>query len=293
MKNDPLLISFGGVVVGFSGDLPDPGEQVLLFAQPEAVPDVKVRITETDALPKPQGAELLYTATGLKMFGRETKRWALYSNPNRADGPDHAALCYDTDAPDDLELCFDSRKMALNIQSVLSSIMLETLLLRHGRGVLHASYIRLPNERSRLFSAPSGTGKSTQAELWRRYRNAQIINGDKAIVYLASEGVSVSSLPLCGSSGICRNVSGPVQAIVTLSQSRENRICRLGGKDAVKALLSQLYVQRGEAEAVAGALALASGIAGRVPVFHLSCLPEVSAVECLEKAMKEAQCDAG
>ena len=208
MKNDPLLISFGGVVVGFSGDLPDPGEQVFLFAQPEAVPDVKVRITETDALPKPQGAELLYTATGLKMFGRETKRWALYSNPNRADGPNHAALCYDTDAPDDLELCFNSRKMALNIQSVLSSIMLETLLLRHGRGVLHASYIRLPNERSILFSAPSGTGKSTQAELWRRYRNAQIINGDKAIVYLASEGVSVSSLPLCGSSGICRNVSG-------------------------------------------------------------------------------------
>ena len=92
MKNDPLLISFGGVVVGFSGDLPDPGEQVLLFAQPEAVPDVKVRITETEALPKPQGAELLYTATGLKMFGMQTKRWALYSNPNRADGPDHAAL---------------------------------------------------------------------------------------------------------------------------------------------------------------------------------------------------------
>ena len=165
-------------------------------------------------------------------------------------------------------------------------------LLSRNTVLLHGSTVAVDGA-AYLFTAPCGTGKSTQAELWRRYRNAQIINGDKAIVYLASEGVSVSSLPLCGSSGICRNVSGPVQAIVTLSQSRENRICRLGGKDAVKALLSQLYVQRGEAEAVAGALALASGIAGRVPVFHLSCLPEVSAVECLEKAMKEAQCDAG
>ena len=293
MKNDPLLISFGGVVVGFSGDLPDPGEQVFLFAQPEAVPDVTVRITETDVLPKPEDAALLYTAKGLKMFGRQTKRWAFYGNPNCVNGADHAALCYDTDAPDDLELCFDSRKMALNIQSVLSSIMLETLLLRHGRGVLHASYIRLPNGQSILFSAPSGTGKSTQAELWRQHRNAQIINGDKAIVYLSGAGVSVSSLPLCGSSGICRNVSGMVRAVVTLSQSRENHICRLGGKDAVKALLSQLYVQRGEAEAVAGALALASEVAGRVPVYHLSCLPEVSAVECLENAMKEARSDAG
>lgn len=293
MKNDPLLISFGGVVIGFSGAVPDPGEQVLLFAQPEAVPDVTVRITETDTLPKPQDARLLYTATGLKMFGGRTKRWAFYSNPNCADRPEHAALCYDTQMPDALELCFDSRKMALNIQSVLSSIMLETLLLCHGRGILHASYIRLSNGQSILFSAPSGMGKSTQAELWRQNRNAQIINGDKAIVYLTSEGVTVSGLPLCGSSGICRNVSGPVQAIVTLGQSRENHICRLGGKDAVKTLLSQLYVQRGEAEAVADALTLASEVAGHVPVFHLSCLPEVSAVECLEKAMKEAQSHAG
>lgn len=293
MRNDSLLISFGGVVIGFSGAVPDPGEQVLLFAQSEAVPDVTVRITETDVLPRPENAALLYTATGLKMYGRETKRWAFYGNPNWAERADHAALCYDTDAPDDLELRFNTREMALNIQAVLSNIMLETILLRHGRGVLHASYIRLPNGKSILFSAPSGTGKSTQAELWRRHRNAQIINGDKAIVYLTSEGVSVSSLPLCGSSGICRNVSGPVQAIVILSQSGENQICRLGGKDAVKALLSQLYVQRGEAEAVAGALALASEVAGRVPVFHLACLPEVSAVECLEKAMKEAQSDAG
>lgn len=293
MRNDPLLISFGGVVIGFSGAVPDPGEQVLLFAQSEAVPDVTVRITETDVLPRPENAVLLYTATGLKMYGRETRRWAFYGNPNWAERADHAALCYDTDAPDDLELCFSAREMALNIQAVLSNIMLETILLRHGRGVLHASYIRLPNGKSILFSAPSGTGKSTQAELWRRHRNAQIINGDKAIVYLTSEGVSVSSLPLCGSSGICRNVSGPLQSIVILSQSGENQICRLGGKDAVKALLSQLYVQRGEAEAVAGALALASEVAGRVPVFHLACLPEVSAVECLEKAMKEAQSDAG
>lgn len=294
MKADPLLISFGGVVISFSGAVPEPGEQVLLFAQPEAVPDVTIRITQTDTLPKMSEAKLLYSATGLKMFGRETKRWAVYNNPNCADGgSNHAVLCYDTQMPDALELCFDSRKMALNIPSVLSSIMLETLLLRHGRGILHASYARLPNGQSILFSAPSGTGKSTQAELWRQFRNAQVINGDKAIVYLTNEGVSVSSLPLCGSSGICRNVSGPLQAIVTLSKSRENHICRLGGKDAVKALLSQLYIQRGETQTVAGAFELISEVVGRVPVFHLSCLPEISAVECLEIAMKEVQNHAG
>lgn len=292
MKNSPLLLSLGGVVVGFSGDLPEPGEQVLLFARPEAEPDVKIRVTETDALPKPQNAMLLYTAAGLEMFGSETKRWAFYSDPNCPGRSPHAALCFDTDAPDDLELCFDSGRTILNIQSVFSCVMLETLLLRHGRGILHASYVRLSNGRSILFSAPCGTGKSTQAELWRWHRGARIINGDKALLHLGSGGVTASGLPLCGSSDICRNVSGPVQAIVTLGQGRENQISRMGGKDAVKALLSQMYVQRQEAEAVAGAMALAAEVAARVPVFHLSCLPDASAVECLEKAMKEAQCDA-
>lgn len=286
MRNEPLLISFGGVVIGFYGCPPSVWEEpLLLFAQPDAAPDVRIHVKETDVLPKPTDALLLYTAAGFRMLGSGTKRWAFRTDPYRADAPAFAALCYDTGLPDELMLFVDPRGMELNVQSLLSSIMLETHLLRHGRCILHASYI-LQQQCGILFSAPSGAGKSTQAELWRRHRGAQVINGDKAIFYMEKDGVKVSGLPLCGSSGICRNAAAPLQAIVVLSQGRENRISRMGGKAAVKALLSQMYVRRGESESVAQAMSLASEAAARVPVFQLSCLPDLSAVECLEKAIK-------
>lgn len=287
MRNEPLLISFGGVVIGFFGCPPSVWEEPLLqFVQPDADADVRICVKETDVLPEPTDALLLYTAAGFRMLGRGTKRWAFRSDPNRADAPDCAALCYDMESPDELTLFFNSQVMVLNVQSLLSSIMLETLLLRHGRCILHASYI-LHEQSGILFSAPSGAGKSTQAELWRRHRGAQIINGDKAIFYIEKEAVRVNGLPLCGSSGICRNAGALLQAIVVLSQGQENRISRMGGKAAVKALLSQMYVRRGEGASVAQAMTLASEAVARVPVFQLSCLPDITAVECLERAIKE------
>ena len=287
MKNDPLLISFGGVVIGFYGCPVSVREEPLtLFGCQDAAPDVRIRVTETDRLPKLEAAALLYTAAGFRMFGSGTKRCASYSDANRTNSPDYAALFYDTNVPEDLILYYNPQRMVLNVQSLLSSIMLETLLLQHGRGILHASYICL-QEKGIIFSAPSGTGKSTQAELWRQHRGAQIVNGDKAILFLQDDAVAVCGLPLCGSSGICRNVSAPLQAVVVLEQGKENHICRMSGKAAVKALLSQMYVRRREAESVIQAMALATEVAARIPVFQLSCLPDISAVECLEQAIKE------
>lgn len=293
MSNEQLTISLGGVVIGFYGCPPSARkEPLLLFAQEDAAPDIRLRITETENLPEPCNASVCYASKGFRMLADGTQRWALSSDPNRTAAPTHAVLRYDTAHPEGAELFFASKRMVLNVQSMLSSIMLETLLLRHARCILHASFI-LTEQGAILFSAPSGTGKSTQAELWRRYRHAEIINGDKAILRLTKKGAAACGLPFCGSSGICRNATAPLRAVVVLAQGAENRISRMGGKAAVKALLSQMYVRRGERESVAQAMTLASEIAVRVPVYHLSCLPERSAVECLEKALTEDQNNAG
>ena len=45
--------------------------------------------------------------------------------------------------------------------------------------LMHGAVIAVGNK-AWLFTAPSGTGKSTQAELWERYRNAEQINGDRS-----------------------------------------------------------------------------------------------------------------
>ncbi len=46
----------------------------------------------------------------------------------------------------------------------------------------HCSYI-LHQNRAILFAAPSGTGKSTQAALWEKYRGAEIIIGDRGLLF--------------------------------------------------------------------------------------------------------------
>ena len=45
---------------------------------------------------------------------------------------------------------------------------------------IHSSLIRSHGE-GLMFIGPSGIGKTTQAELWHAYRNADIINGDMVL----------------------------------------------------------------------------------------------------------------
>lgn len=164
-------------------------------------------------------------------------------------------------------------------------VMLNYILL-HQRGLIfHASYIAHEGQ-GILFVAPSGTGKSTQAELWRIHRGADIINGDKAGVTLR-ETPMVHGVPFSGTSGICKNMSLPLQAVVVLSQAAENTVCRLGAAQAVSVLCPNVFVDQAVAEEWQLALNLLLDLVAQVPVYSLACTPDVRAVEALEQAMKE------
>ena len=82
---------------------------------------------------------------------------------------------------------------------------------------------------------PSGAGKSTQAELWRQYAGAQVINGDRSLVR-PGDG-TVHGILYSGTSGICQNVSAPLRAIVLPVQGAENRVYPLRPKEAFMAVL--------------------------------------------------------
>lgn len=163
-----------------------------------------------------------------------------------------------------------------------NSIALSQLLLPMGGLLFHASYIDIGGE-AVLFSAPCGTGKSTQAALWQKYRSAEIINGDKAGVSVTDGGVLVHGLPFCGTSGICKNRTLPLKAIVLLRQSPQNTLKRINGVQAVTGLISNIYLDflaDGELQKCVDVLA---EILKTVPVYELSCTPDERAVETLEK----------
>lgn len=170
-----------------------------------------------------------------------------------------------------------------NIQYLWFGSMLNYLLLPFRVLIFHASYIQ-HNGRAILFTAPSQTGKSTQAELWRVHRGAQVINGDKAGVRL--DGAPMAhGVPFSGTSGICRNVSLPLEAIVVLSQAPVNTVRRLPPSEAAAALCGNVFVDHYIPEEWQQALNLLLDLVAGVPVYALACTPDVRAVEALEQAM--------
>ena len=159
------------------------------------------------------------------------------------------------------------------------------LLLHRGAVMFHASYIAYEGQ-GIIFTAPSQTGKSTQAELWRKHRGAEILNGDKAGVTPGPAGAMVHSLPFSGTSGICKNRSLPLRAIVVLSQAPVNAVRRMGPSEAVTALCGNIFADKLVPEEWTMALNLLLDLLVTVPVYHLACTPDVRAVEALEAAFE-------
>ena len=79
--------------------------------------------------------------------------------------------------------------------------------------------------------------------------------------------------------------TAPLLAVVSLSQARENTVTVLQGMQALRALLRGTYLLPELREDMDALMLLAEQISGAVPVLHLACLPEESAVEALEKQL--------
>ena len=165
-----------------------------------------------------------------------------------------------------------------------SSVPLAQLLLPKKVVLMHASFIDIGGS-AVLFSAPCGTGKSTQAELWRVHRNAEVINGDKAGVYLKDGKAFAGGVPFCGTSKICHNKNLPLKAIVLLSQGKENVAKHLKGFEALQGVINNLYLDLlapGERQMC---IDFAIELLEKVNVFSLQCTPDERAVEELEKVL--------
>lgn len=174
----------------------------------------------------------------------------------------------------------------LTPKTVLNCLQIEHDVIENGGYILHASYI-IYNGKAILFTAPSGTGKSTQADLWVKYKNAELINGDRAVVMATDKGVYAHGIPFSGSSGVGKNVNAPILAIVYLSQAKQNKISYLNGFSAFKKIYQGCSVNVWNKKDVSVCVDLLNATLLRVPVFHLECLPNETAVDILQEKLSE------
>ena len=264
-----------------------PPENFMKFAVPVDSPACTYEIVLTDDFPLPRGALaarrhdlLVYRENGL-----EQRYLSYYAGTTQ-----HPFACFQEESPDHTSIFL--RPDVLNdlvYDTMFTSLFsLERRMIDRSALILHSSYIRY-QDRAILFSAPSGTGKSTQAGLWERYRGVRQINGDRSLLRQIDGVWHACGWPVCGSSEICHNEDTPIRAIVMLSQSDGNEIRRLSPMHAFSQLYSQITVNRWSRSFQTRAMDLIEELIRDVPVYHLACTISREAVDCLDQALRTAE----
>lgn len=165
-------------------------------------------------------------------------------------------------------------------------IGMETLFLQKDCLLLHASFISW-KEKGILFTGPSGIGKSTQANLWHKYENVEILNGDRAAVKKGRDGWYAYGLPYAGSSGIYRNESARLETVIVLRQAERNRIRKLGLLETIQSLYPEVMIHHWDREFIEKALTILTEMSGDIPFCLLECRPDREAVETVKKWISE------
>lgn len=157
-----------------------------------------------------------------------------------------------------------------------------SMLLNEKMFILHSSFL-IYNNQALLFCGPSGIGKSTQANLWEKYKYAEIVNGDRSLICKKEEEWRVYSVPNCGSSNICENKNAKLAGIVLLQQGDENVIITESFFVMFKQIFMQVIFNRFKEEECDCIIKLLELLIVEIPVIKLSCLPNKESVELVEK----------
>lgn len=167
---------------------------------------------------------------------------------------------------------------------IFNRIGMETLLLQHQGLLLHASLINYKGK-AIAFAGPSGIGKSTQADIWRTFLGADIINGDRAALRKERDHWYAYGCPYAGTSGIYKNDREPLAAIIVLGQAEGNRLCQLTAGEAFRYLYPEFSVHHWQKDFVTKATDLCLQLLAETPIYLLECRPDESAATLVKKGL--------
>ena len=132
-----------------------------------------------------------------------------------------------------------------------------------------------------LFSAPSGTGKSTHTRLWRERFGEKVvmISDDQPFIGFDENGRAICyGSPYNGKEKLGANIEAPIGGICVCSRGSENLITRLSSAEAVLRLSPNAYFPK-NMELASNALAVIKRLAETVPVYDHSFNMEPTAAE--------------
>ncbi len=166
-------------------------------------------------------------------------------------------------------------------RKIAARLLNDDILLFHGSAIAvdGAGYI---------FTAKSGTGKSTHTRLWRELlgNRAVMVNDDKPLLRIFSGGVTAYGTPWDGKHRLSANISVPLKAICILERGEENRIAPITKREALPMLMQQSY-RPNDALAMMKTMELVDRLGSLAALYRLQCNMEPEAAEISYKAMSE------
>ncbi|MGN0479534.1 MAG: hypothetical protein ACI4GO_08880 [Hominenteromicrobium sp.] len=237
---------------------------------------VPVRIETVEKLTPPQGKG--YSLPAMTIWQEDGRELRLYHESY--DGEKYIMSCYENGA-----VTVFVQKDAWEAQHTKFRpwfyVHLEQLLLENQALVLHSASI-LYRGQAILFTAPSGTGKTTQTDLWHRYRNGVgDLNGDRTLLQRTPDGWQACGFPVYGSTVRCEQAAAPIGAIVIIRQAEKDRIRELSVMEKVSLLYGEITVLSAKPDNIGRAMDLIEQMAMQVRIVRLDCTMQERAVETL------------
>lgn len=123
-----------------------------------------------------------------------------------------------------------------------------------------------------LFTAKSGTGKSTHTFIWKGALadRCVMVNDDKPLLLVTEDGVWVCGTPWDGKHRRSTNIMVPLRGLAILERGKENEITPVESTEALPLLLQQTY-RPSNPVALAKTLNLLEQAMAKVPLYRLKC----------------------
>lgn len=122
-----------------------------------------------------------------------------------------------------------------------------------------------------VFTAKSGTGKSTHTALWRRLfgDRAVMVNDDKPLLHIG-DVVTAYGTPYDGKHKLSNKIAVPIKAVCILERAEENSIVKITRSEAYPMLVQQAY-RPVDIAAMQKTLSLIDKMADSVELYRLGC----------------------
>lgn len=152
----------------------------------------------------------------------------------------------------------------------------------HGKYALHSAS-NYYQEKAWLYSASSGTGKTTHVKLWEKLYAVPVLNGDLNLLGMEKDEVFVYGIPWCGTSGVYTTKKYPLGGIILLKRGTENRVCKLPQDERQLYIAQRMISPAWTEKQVDDSLLFAEKLSDRIPIRRLYCTQEPSAAAVMKE----------